>query len=429
MWFGVVMLACLVGACGPCRALHKAYDTEMRHQLRYLSLDNRVLWSGPSHGELQIGNDVMQSISANALKEHDSYKRTMNLRVPSEVWGYSGTIRLDIEMRFNHVDPGNKNYPWRQNDTALNVNLMLNAHFDVPGHRARWSWHGNGVLRVPIFVENHEGNTVNIMFENAELETIDANLPWEPGRMPEHIDDIVFNGIAAGIDAIVLEHQDLQIPIMEIDSVNLSNMSLPVRLKSAHFDPDTRVLMMSVYTALRPIWGNRARNQEESQVLASDDGIAIRVPVAVLNAALRQQSLRGAMPTRISLSSQDAYRSWSALWKGGGFRDQAWVGTWSAWCFEGDPCEQVDLQSTMRAKAEGGELVLTEEPMRTTMATLAPTDPGPATLSQLQRATLRDIVLGIVNWVEREDALGGMHMTIDAIQMDRGFLDATFSIQ
>ncbi len=164
-------------------------------------------------------------------------------------------------------------------------------------------------------------------------------------------------------------------------------------------------------------------------MLAAAVGIAIRGPVAVLNAALRQQSLRGAMPTRISLSSQDADRSWSALWKGGGLRDQAWVGTWSAWCFEGDPCEQVDLHSTMRAKAEGGELVLTEEPMHTTMTTLAPTDPGPATLSQLQRATLRDIVIGIVNWVEREDALGGMHMTIDAIQMDRGFLDATFSIQ
>lgn len=426
----VFSMVCLffVG-CGPCASLQRDFDARMRQELQYMAVDDRVELSGVPHGYLHIGPDAFEVVSASALKDEEPYFRTVSVTVPEHIWGYKGQIRLETSLRLDHIDADFKQEGWGPQDVALDADVMVRARIEVPGKRARWTWYARATLQTQLQTDAKQGDVVEVSLKNAVLSTLDANLPWLDEGMPDAINDLVANGISDAIDAVLLEHQADRFAVMRIHPLNFTSMSLSVRVASAQIDPEHRALTIAFQTALRPMMTWEQNADDISRLEVPSTGILLQIPRQTLDAALRQQSLRGTTPTSIRFSEDDEAQ-WQAFWGDSAFEGDAWRGTWDMWCFDRHPCKARAMQTTVRIAEEEERLAVSRDPvMAESDGERARHRDSPVSLAELQRLTLGDMTREIMRWFGDEDQPDALRTMLHEATFHRDHLDARFTLQ
>lgn len=425
----ILSLGWFAASCGPCAALQSDFDARMRHELKYLAVDDRVETGGPAHGHLHIGPEAFEIVSASALKDEEPYYRTIAVNVPKYIWGYEGQIRIETSTRLDRVDTDFMQEGWGANDVALDADVLVRARIEVPGKRARWTWYARAMIKTGLRLDKADGEVVEISLENASLVDLDANLPWKEEGMPEEIDDIVSNGIADAIDAVLLENQDAHFAVMKVRPLNFSSMSFPIRIASARVHPERRFLSIAFHTALRPTFFDSDETRAAGVHDASAAGIALQIRRETLDAALRQQSMRGSTPTFIRFSENEPAQ-WQALWGEGEFADNAWQGVWSLWRFETRPCQYRTLRTTVHASVDDGVLLVTREPVSSEAFGEVPLGrDGPEALAELQRATLHDMTTEVMRWFTDEAQSSTLRTVLERVSLGDEGLEAVFSLQ
>lgn len=394
-----------------------------------MAVDDRVELSGLPHGYLHIGPDAFEIVSASALKDEEPYFRTVNVTVPQHIWGYKGQIRLETSIRLDHIDADFKQEGWADKDVALDADVMVRARIEVPGKRARWTWYARATIQTTLLTDADEGNVVEIGLQDAALVSVDPNLPWLDENMPEAIDDLVTNGIADAIEAVLLEQQADRFAVMRIRPLNFSSMSVSVRVASARMDPEKRSLSLAFRTALRPMFDGSEDLRTAPQQEVPSEGVLLQLPRETLDAALRQQSMRGTTPTFIRFDDQEDAQ-WQAFWGDSVFEENAWQGTWDLWCFDGHPCRARALKTTVRIAAEDETLVVSRDPLATEREGEASARrDGPESLADLQRLTLAELTREIMRWFGDEDQTDALRPILEGADFHDHHLDAHFSLE
>lgn len=430
--FWALVLLCagwFATSCGPCAALQSDFDARMRHELKYLAVDGRVETSGPAHGYLHIGPNAFEVVSASALKDEEPYHRTIAVTVPEYIWGYKGQIRIETSIRLDHVDVDFIQPGWSAHDVALDGDVLVRARIEVPGKRARWTWYARAMIKTGLRLDEDDGEIVEISLENAELVELDANLPWQDEGMPTEIDEIVSNGIADAIDAVLLENQDAHFAVMNVRPLNFASMSFPIRVASVQVDPERRALSLAFHTALRPTFHGAKTTSAADVGDFGAEGIALQIPRETLDAALRQQSMRGSTPTFIRFEGEEQAQ-WQALWGAGAFEDNAWSGQWSLWRFETRPCRHRTLATTARVSMDENSLVVGRDPVPSEVSGEASSRrDGPESLAELQRGTLSDMATEIMRWFSHDARSNTLRTVLERVSLQDDRFDAVFSLQ
>lgn len=394
-----------------------------------MAVEDRVETGGPAHGYLHIGPEAFEIVSASALKDEEPYYRTIAVNVPKYIWGYEGQIRIETSIRLDRVDTDFLQEGWGAHDVALDADVLVRARIEVPGKRARWTWYARAMIKTGLRLDEEDGSVVEISLENASLVDLDANLPWKEEGMSEEIDDIVSNGIADAIDAVLLENQDAQFAVMNVRPLNFSSMSFPIRVASARVHPERRFLSIAFHTALRPTFSDADGVYTADVHDFGAEGIALQIRRETLDAALRQQSMRGSTLTFIRFSENEPVQ-WQALWGEGEFKDNTWQGVWSLWRFETRPCRFRTLRTTVHARADDGTLLVIRDPVPTEeFGEAALGGDGPAALAELQRGTLRDMTNEIMRWFTDDEQSTTLRTVLERVTLENDRLDAVFSLQ
>lgn len=431
LYWAVVVLCAgwFAASCGPCAALQSDFDARMRHELKYLAIDDRVETSGPAHGYLHIGPDAFEVVSASALKDEEPYHRTIAVNVPEYIWGYKGQIRIETSIRLDHVDTDFMQAGWGAQNVALDADVLVRARIEVPGKRARWTWYARAMIKTGLRLDEEDGEVIEISLKNASLVDLDPNLPWTEEGMPEEINQIVANGIADAIEAVLLENQDAHFAVMKVRPLNFSSMSFPIRVASAQVDSERRVLSIAFHTALRPTFKGAGGPVSANFDDFGAEGIALQIPRETLDAALRQQSMRGSTPTFVRFGEHEQAQ-WQALWGEGAFKDNAWRGVWSLWRFETRPCRHRTLETTVRISAEDGVLVIARDPVPSeAFGETALGRGGPEALAELQRATLRDMANEVMRWFTDDAGSNTLRTVLERVSLQEDRFDAVFLLQ
>lgn len=427
LWFvGVIGIVSV--SCGPCASLQREFDARMRHELQYLAVDDRVETSGPPHGYLHMGADAFEIVSASALKGEEPYFRTVTVQVPRDIWGYEGQIRLETSIRLDHIDADFKGEAWGPHDVALDADVMVRARIEVPGKRARWTWYARAAIQTELLSDATAGDVVEVGLENARLAQVEPNLPWVDEDMPEAIDELVTNGIADAVDAVLLEHQDARFAVMRVHPLNLTSMSFAVRVASADVDAARGVVSIAFHSALRPTMSKAEAMEVGTSVELPEDGVVLQLPRATLDAAVRQQSLRGTTPTSVRMSEDDT-EQWQAFWGDSAFEDGMWSGIWRLWGLEGHPCRAKDISTVVRVSEDEGLLMVSRDALEDVAAPDDGRRDGPHALAELQRSTLSDMTREILRWFADEDQSDALRTVLEDAQFHENHLDARYSLQ
>lgn len=388
----------MVTACGPCSALRRDFDERWRYELQQLALGDRVDVGGQEHATLRVSPDALRVISNITLRDAEVFTRSITTRVPSGVWDHAGNIHLEMEIRADQVSSGDRLAYYGTHDVELRLSILVQARFEIPGKRARWTWSSTAAVRVPTQIDGDDGESVTISFAEAELIAIDARLPWSDAEVPDAVGEIVYNGIAASIDAVLLENQDVRFPLMRIGDLELSRVSLPARVSALRIEPESGVIELGLTTALRPARRPASRASAPATPLSGDE-IGLWIPVETLDAAVRQQSLRGATPTSITIGEDDDDR-WAALWSASTLDAGVWSGRWDLWCLETSSCRRTTLPTEARAWTLEGQLITARDPIPARFGDEgAPGTAGVASLAELQRATISELPVGVARWL------------------------------
>lgn len=394
-----------------------------------MAVDDRVELSGLPHGYLHVGPDAFEIVSASALKDEEPYFRTVSVTVPQHIWGYKGQIRLETSIRLDHIDAKFKQEDWAPKDVALDADVMVRARIEVPGKRARWTWYARATIKTELLTDAEAGDVVEVGLRDAALVSVDANLPWVDEDMPEAIDDLVSNGIADAIDAVLLEHQEDRFAVMRIRPLNFSSMRVSARVASARIEPEQRSLTIAFRTALRPMFEASEDLRTAPQQEVPSEGVLLQLPRETLDAALRQQSMRGTTPTSIRFDEREQGQ-WQAFWGDSAFEEDAWQGTWDLWSFEDRPCRGRALKTTVRIAGENKSLVVARDPVLTEMAGDASSRrDSPEALAELQRLTLSELTREIMRWFGDEGQTDALRPVLEGAEFHEDHLDAHFTLE
>lgn len=422
------ILLLLVTACGPCGSLRRSFDERWRHELQHLALGERVDAQRMDHAKLRIGPEALRLISSLALRETEVFSRTMTLRVPEEVWGRSGNIQLDMEIRADQVSSAGRLDYYGDYDVELRLSVLVQARFEIPGHRSRWTWNARSAVRVPVGLDDARPHDVVLSFEDAELIAVDGLFPWEISEVPEAVGDIVYNGLASSIEAMLMENQNASFRLLSLGELNVPRVSLPVRVSSLHFEEESGVMEVGFLTALRPVRREAALEPSTTRIFG-DDEVSLLVPVETLDAAMRQQSLRGATPTVVALDDASD-RRWNALWTASELNDGVWAGAWELWCLESAPCKKRHLNTEVRGWAQEGQLIVARDPVPPAFGEEGKTATADVVaLAELQRATLADFNTGVIQWLLQLRPDMGLYTEIRAVEMSGDALETIFVLR
>src|SRR5690625_2296073 len=424
-----LLVACLFWiSCGPCASLQQAFDARMRQELQYMAVDGRVELSGAPHGFLHIGPDAFEIVSASALKDQEPYFRTVSVTVPEHIWGYKGQIRLETSLRLDHIDADFKQEGWHAENVALDTDVMVRARIEVPGKRARWTWYARATLQTVLQTDAKKSDVVEVSLENARLAALDANLPWLDEDMPEAIHALVTDGIAEAIKGVIQEHKADRFAVMRVQPLNFTSMSLPVRVSSVRIDPEHRSVSIAFQTALRPMQTRAQTEQDVARLEIPSEGILLQIPRQTLDAALRQQSLRGTTPIAIRFAEDDEAQ-WQAFWGDSAFEDNSWRGTWDMWCFDKHPCRARAMQSVVHIGEEDQVLTVSRDPLITEKdGEMTRHRDSPASLAELQRATLMDMTREVLRWFGDEEQADALRTSLQEAMLHNDHLDARFTL-
>ena len=424
-----MLLGVLVAtACGPCSALRRDFDERWRYELQQLALGDRVDVGGQEHATLRVSPEALRAISNITLRDAEVFTRSITVHVPSEAWDRAGNIYLELEIRADQVSSGDRLAYYGTHDVELRLSILAQARFEIPGKRARWTWSSSAAVRVPAQIDDGDGESVMISFSEAELITIDARLPWTAEEVPDAVGDIIYNGIAASIDAVLMENQSARFPLVRVADLELSRVSLPVRVSALRIEPQSGVMELGLSTALRPERRPASRASAPAVPL-SDDEIGLWVPVETLDAAVRQQSLRGATPTTITIGENDEDR-WVALWSPSTLASGVWTGTWELWCLETSSCRRTSLPAEARAWAVEGRLITARDPIPARFGDEgAPGTAGLASLAELQRSTLSELPTSIARWLSQLRQDLDLDAEMRSVTLDEGALYTVFRLR
>lgn len=398
----------------------------MRHELQYLAVDDRVETSGPPHAYLHMGSEAFEIVSASALKEEEPYFRTVTVNVPEHIWGYKGQIRLETSIRLDHIDADFKEDAWGAQDVALDADIMVRARIEVPGKRARWTWYARAAIQTELQSDSEDGDVVEVGLKDARLARVEANLPWVDENMPEEVDDLVTNGIADAIEGVLLEHQDARFAVMRVHPLNFTSMSFAVRVASAKVDAERGAVSIAFHSALRPMTSKAEAMEVGTDFALKEDGVMLQIPRATLDAAVRQQSLRGTTPMSVRMSEDDE-RQWSAFWGESSLENGVWRGVWRLWGLEGHPCRAQDISTTVRMANEDGVLVVSRDALEGVREDER--RDGPQALAELQRLTLSDMTREILRWFGDADQGDALRTVLEDAEFHSNHLDAHYSLQ
>lgn len=419
-------------SCGPCAGLRRSFDARWRFELQHIALGDRVDVGMSSHARLLISPEALQVISSVALKETDAFTRAATLQVPNSSWSREGVIHLEMDIRLDSISSAERLDYFADQEVELTLSTMVQARFEIPGKRARWSWNARSVVRASLVLDDAEEGAVGISFQDAELVAVDARLPWIDEDVPADVRDIVYNGIASSVEAVLLENQNTTVTVLRIGTLNLSRANLPVRVSSIHVEEETGVVELGFVTALRPV----ARSSEQTSTRVQEVpayGVALIVPVETLDAAMRQQSLRGATPMSITLDDEDdrgSAKRWTALWGNSRIVDGMWAGTWDLWCLDAPPCRHRRLRSKTRAFVSEGIMVTERDrlPQAFEDAGTSSTSSA-ASLAELQRLTVAEFTMGTVRWLLRVAPTVDMRAEMDSVEFAEDAFRAVFFLR
>lgn len=409
--------------------MRRDFDARWRFELQHLALGERMDVSQRPHARVDVSPAAVALLSSLALKEYEPFVRAAMIPIPAGIWGRSGNINLEMDIRVDRIATSDRLDYLTDTEVELTLSTMVQARFEIPGKRARWGWNARAVVRVPIFIDAEDPTVVAISFEEAELISLDARLPWESADVPEEIGDVVSNGIADSIDAMLLENQDARLRVLRVEDLNLSRVRLPVRVSAVSVNSETGGLELSLVTALRPVWAKSGDGLNE-QAPAPSGSVAVHVPTATLDAAIRQQSLRGATPMAITMSGGDTAKRWTALWGPSTMKGGVWAGKWDLWCFEGSPCRHRSFETQARAWAQNGAMVAARDALPREFGDEgSPEGAGVASLAELQRMTMSEFTMSIVRGLLNADGTSDILPTIEEVRLENGVQTTIFTVR
>ena len=416
-------------SCGPCASLRRDFDERWRFELQHLALGERIDVSQRPHLRVDVSATALELLSSLALKEHEAFTRSSVLPTPAGAWGRAGNINLEMDIRVDRISTVDRSDAMADTEVELTLSTTVQARFEIPGKRARWSWNARAAVRVPIFIDPQDPTVVVVSFEEAELLHLEDRLPWEVEEVPNEIGDIVSNGIASSIEAMLLENQDARLRVVRVETLNLSRVSLPVRLSSLVVNSESGGLELGVVTALRPVWTERT-GTKSTYPPAPAGSVSVHVPSATLDAAIRQKSLRGATPMTITLAGGPNARRWTALWGASTMKGGVWEGRWDLWCFEGTPCRHRSFNAQARAWAQNGVMVAARDALPREFGDEgSPEGAGVASLAELQRMTMSEFTMSVIRGLLNAGSNSEILPTIEDIRLDDGVQTTTFSIR
>lgn len=415
-----------VVGCGPCSALRRDFDAQWRDELNFLALDERVSASDTPHAQLVIGAAAFSSMTALALQDGALVSSSIQIAIPASSWSKSGTLSLDLDVRIDSVNTLQLHDIYADNDAELTLTTLVHARFEVPGRRSRWSWGARTNIRVPLHAD--DGNRIRASFDYAEIVSLEARLPWDDDDVPPAIGALVEEGIREAIDALLQTRKTSSVVVASIQPLVFARASVPVHIQSIRVDPDSGNVMIDLNTALRPRALRRA--SMHSNVVVDANEIALRVPSQTLDAAVRQQALRGGNPVSAAFETRPEDRRWVALWNASTMTDNVWNGDWSLWCVDTRPCKKRTLATHVRAWVHGGGVVSARDPVDDETRIVDPASgiDTAASLAELARRTLVDTIVGVSSWFSQERANAEGLSDLTDITLTDDVLEARFRI-
>lgn len=417
----------LVVGCGPCSALRRDFDQRWRDELTYLALGERVTASETPHAELIIGSSAFAAMTALALQDGELASSTTQIAVPASSWSKGGTLSLDLDVRIDRVNTLQLLESHAENDAELMLTTLVHARFEVPGRRSRWSWGARANVRVPLHADGD--GLIRASFEDADIVDLDARLPWTLDDVPADIGALVESGIRDAIDALLHTKQTTSVVVASIRPLALARATIPVHIQSVRIDPDSGNVLLGLNTALRP--RGLAARPPEQPIVVDPDEVALRVPSATLDAAVRQQALRGGTPTSVEYEVRHSELRWVALWNPSSMHDGVWNGDWTLWCVDARPCKKRHLDLHVRAWAHNGGVVSARDPVDDEDRAVDPTTAvdTAASLAELTRMTMVDMVVGVTSWFSQERASADGAASLVDLRLERDTMDARFRLR
>lgn len=349
IWALILVFVAL--GCGPCASVRKDYDEVLRRSLAHVAMGDRVALTAQEHFRVVWGTEAFAALSARALRERATVTASKVVSIPAASDTRGGSVTLDVDLRLERVNTRSLHDPTGLVDVELQASLQTHARFEIPGQRSRWSWTSPVVFRAPLAVDA-QGASVTLVMQDAELVSVEPRFSWAEGEVPASVVAHVQDAVVAIVHELWESVLQAPLPVLTVGSMELPRVSLPLRVQAVSVDERSGAVALSIVSALRPAFGDIPY----FPVAASADyeGVLV-IPTAVLNAALRQQTLRqGSVPTVVT---EDG-RRWQALWVDGEAVDGVWRGAWGLWCMEPPYCHQRVRAVEVRPLARDGRFLV-----------------------------------------------------------------------
>lgn len=398
-WVFFALLA-LVG-CGPCGALRRDFDEQLRHSMSYVAMGDRVALSTREHARLVLGSGAFAAVSAQALREVPSRALTRVVSVPPSADTRGGTMTLDLDLRLDRVSTANLPDPEETREVALHGTLQSHARFEIPGLRARWSWSSPVILRAPLVVDDSRG-AVSANLDEVILEEVQPNFPWNAGAVPATVESRLVQATYQALEELLRSSMRGAIPVARLQVAQLPKAELSFIIQDVSVDGRTGSVVFSLVSALRPELEGSPWLQVSS---VAEHEALFSVQLPLLDAALRQQTLAGGMPPVVQTPEG---RRWQTLWAPRAPSDASWRGRWSMWCLDAGACRerQVPIEVRPRVIDEALVVELSALPDDFLEASAEGGLESLSSLAELARATMATLIALPPRWVTPVEGQG-----------------------
>lgn len=378
--FSVVILG-LVG-CGPCAALRREWDDAYRTSMTFVSMGERVALSTREHARLVLGTKAFGAMTALELRDRAPLLFSRSVQIPASSDTRGGIVGLDFDLRFDHVVTQFVGPEDGLQEVELIATLQTHARFEIPGLRSRWSWSSNVHIRGPLSI-NDDRLGISIDLRDGEVTISNVAFPWNPGAVPSSVEAQLLTASTDFVQKLTLSELKDPLLVASIAPLALPRLDVPFAIQSIAIDEITGSVSLSLVSALRPdldaaIWST-IRVVPEQEVYFS-------VVTPVLDAAIRQQSLRAGAPNGVL--TREGIR-WQALWAPRGIRSGVYQGDWLLWCLDAPNCKRRTVPTELSVYREGQDwgFLLDESEIEAIIDSPETALDSPASLMDLVRAT------------------------------------------